>query len=202
MNPKPPHKIGILGGSFDPVHKGHLALAEAAREQFGLDEVRLMPCAQQALKAHRPTPAENRCALLRLAIASHPKLTLDCREVFRSGKTYTYDTLLELRRENPDAQIWFICGMDSVSQFDKWYRAADLIKMCTFIVFDRPGVNMPEKPFHPVLLNHRLSGPYLDISSSDIRACLATQAPVNDKIGILEARYIKEHKLYTTKEEQ
>lgn len=202
MNPKPLRKIGILGGSFDPVHKGHLALAEAAREQFDLDEVRLMPCAQQALKAHRPTPAEDRCALLRLAITTHPKLTLDCREVVRPGKTYTYDTLLELRREEPDAQYWFICGMDSVCQFDKWYRAADLIEMCTFIVFDRPGVEAPEKPFHPALLNHRLSGPYLDISSSDIRARLAAQAPVDEMIGTLEARYIKEHKLYTTKEEQ
>jgi nicotinate-nucleotide adenylyltransferase len=201
MNPKSSRRIGILGGSFDPVHKGHLALALTALTQYDLDEVRLMPCAQQALKGKHQTSAENRCALLRLAIANYPQLTLDCREVFRSGKTYTYDTLLTLHREDPNAQYWFICGMDSVCQFDKWYRAKDLIDMCSFLVFDRPGIDLPEHPFHPKLLAHRLTGPLMDVSSSDIRQRFANQHPVEEMIGPMEARYIKANKLYTTKED-
>jgi nicotinate-nucleotide adenylyltransferase len=201
MNPQPRRKIGLLGGSFDPVHKGHLALAEAALTQYGLDEVRLMPCAQQALKARHPTSADDRCALLRLAIANHPYLALDCREVFRAGTTYTYDTLVELQREMPDAELWFICGMDAICNFDKWYRAKDLIDKCTFLVFDRPGVSPPETPFHPALLAHRLTGPMIDLSSSEIRQHLARQDDIEDWIGPFETRYIKAHQLYSTKED-
>lgn len=106
-------RVGILGGSFDPVHAAHLALARAAADTFALDEVRLMPCAQQALKRRRPAPAEDRCALLRLALGGDPRLTLDCRELWRRGKVYTIDTILELRAELPGAELWFILGMDA-----------------------------------------------------------------------------------------
>lgn len=195
----PQRNIGLLGGSFDPVHKGHIAIATAALEAFNLDEVRLMPCAQQALKDDSPAPAADRCALLRFAIATNPKLTLDCRELYRGGKTYTYDTLLELTREAPDARFWFIIGMDSVCSFDKWYRAADLINMCEFIAFDRPGVEAPDVPFHPALLAHHLKGPLMNISSREIRACLASQQPILHAVGALEARYIEDHQLYHCK---
>lgn len=192
--------IGILGGSFDPVHAAHIALAQAACDQFGLDEVRLMPCAQQALKDHTPAPAADRCALLRLAAAADARLTVDCREIFRGGRTYTYDTIQELKREEPDAQFWFICGMDSICDFHRWHRARELADACKFIVFDRPGVNPPEKPLDSRLLDHRIRGPLLDISSTELRNAVAKGSVIRYSIGRLAECYLRDRNLYTYKE--
>lgn len=192
--------IGILGGSFDPVHAAHIALAQAACDQFHLDEVRLMPCAQQALKDHQPAPAVDRCALLRLSLPADSRLTLDCRELFRGGRTYTYETIRELKREEPDARFWFICGMDSVRDFHRWHRAADLPEICNFIVFDRPGTDPPEIPFDPRLLAHRLTGPLLDISSTELRNAVAKGAVIRYSIGRLAECYLRDRNLYTNKE--
>lgn len=170
---QPARRIGLLGGSFDPIHRAHLALAEAAREAFALDEVRLMPCAQQALKSRRATPVEARCAMLRLALAGHPHLTLDLRECYPAGPIYTVDTLRALRAAEPNADFWFILGMDSVVSFPKWHRPEELLTLCHFIAFDRPGIEPPARPFSPKLLAHRLQGPLLDLSSTDLRAALA-----------------------------
>lgn len=188
--------VGLLGGSFDPVHTGHLALASAAIERFGLDEVRFIPCAQQALKETRPTAAKDRCAMLRLALSRHPNFTLDCREVIRGGKTYTYDTIHELRAAEPQTQFWFIMGMDSVCSFPRWYRAEELVTCCEFIVFDRPGVEPPETCFSPRLLAHRLTGPLVDLSSTTIREAVAQQRSIRYAIGDLEERYLRDHHLY------
>lgn len=192
--------IGILGGSFDPVHAAHLALAQAACDQFHLDEVRFMPCAQQALKDHQPAPAADRCALLRFAVSEDARFTVDCREIFRGGRTYTYDTIQELKREEPDAQFWFICGMDSVCDFHRWHRARELVTCCNFIVFDRPGVKPPENPFDSRLLQHRLQGPLLDISSTEIRNAVAKGAIIRYPIGQLAECYLRDRNLYTYKE--
>lgn len=192
--------IGILGGSFDPIHAAHLALAQAACEQFQLDEVRLMPCAQQALKDHQPAPATDRCALVRLSVTGDARLTVDCREIFRGGRTYTYDTIQELKREEPDAQFWFICGMDSVCDFHRWHRAQELIACCKFIVFDRPGVNPPEKPFDLRLLQHQIRGPLLDISSTELRNAVAKGGIIRYSIGRLAECYLRDRNLYTYKE--
>ena len=188
--------VGLLGGSFDPVHAGHLALAQAALTTFSLDEVRFMPCSQQALKEHQPTPAKDRCAMLRLALANAPHFTLDCREVLRGGKTYTFDTLTRLRAEEPQSRFWFIMGMDSVCSFPKWYQAEALLDCCEFIVFDRPGVEPPETCFSPRLLEHRLKGPMVDLSSTTIREAVANQQPIRYAMGDLEARYLRDHHLY------
>ena len=155
-----------------------------------------MPCAQQALKDRHPSPAEDRCALLRLALADDPRLTLDCRELWRPGKTYTIDTLQELRQESPDAHFWFILGMDSVVDFPRWRRAEELVVLCDFIAFDRPGVEPPEKPFDPRLLAHRLRGPLMDVSSTAIRAAVAKDAAMRYPITDFEARYLRAKALY------
>jgi nicotinate-nucleotide adenylyltransferase len=188
--------IGLMGGSFDPVHEGHIALAQAALETFSLDEVRFMPCAQQALKEHAPATAKDRCAMLRLALANHPQFTLDCREIYRGGKTYTYDTLMALRAEEPEATFWFIIGMDSAQSFSKWYRAEALPGLCEFILFDRPGISESTVPAVPGFKAHRLTGPLLDISSSDIRAAVAEKRPIRYAICDLEERYLRDHNLY------
>lgn len=188
--------VGLFGGSFDPVHAGHLAIAAEALTAFALDEVRFLPCAQQALKETQPTSAKDRCAMLRLAIARTPGFTLDCRERFHFGKTYTFDTLTALQAEEPDAHFWFIMGMDSVCSFPKWHRAAELVKMCSFIVFDRPGITPPETPFDGALLAHRITGPMVDLSSSAIRAAVAKNHAIRYSICDLEERYLRDHNLY------
>ncbi len=188
--------IGILGGSFDPVHDAHIALAEVARDHFDLEEVRLLPCAQQALKNHTPAPPEDRCAMLRLAIANRPHLTLDCCELFRGGKTYTYETLMRLKAREPSTQFWFIIGMDSVVSFPHWYRARELLDLCNFIVFDRPGVNVPANIFDSRLLNYRLTGPQLNVSSSDLRQGVAKNSRIRYPMGELTERYLRDHNLY------
>ncbi len=189
-------EIGLLGGSFDPIHAAHVALAKAAMAAFGLDEVRLMPCAQQALKACAPAAAEDRCAMLRLAIAGEPGLTLDCRELFRPGPTHTYDTLAELRAERPDARFWFILGMDSVRDFPRWHRAGELAGLCAFIAFDRQGVEPPERPFDPRLLAHRLRGPLLGASSTAIRRAVARDGAFRYPMDVLAGRYLRARRLY------
>jgi nicotinate-nucleotide adenylyltransferase len=188
--------IGILGGSFDPVHEGHIALAQAALDTFSLDEIRFMPCAQQALKEHAPAAAKDRCAMLRLALAKHPRFVLDCREIYRGGKTYTYDTLTALRNEEPEATFWFIIGMDSARSFSKWYRAEELPNLCKFILFDRPGITAPAATEIPGLTAYRLTGPLVDISSSTIREAIAEKSTIRYAICDLEERYLRDHNLY------
>ncbi len=188
--------IGLLGGSFDPVHIAHIALATEALERFQLDEVRLMPCAQQALKDHAPAPAQDRCAMLRLALAHEPRCTLDCCELFHGGKTYTYNTLTRLKAREPHAQFWFIVGMDSVLNFHRWYRAKELLDLCNFIVFDRPGVEVPERPFDSRLLTYRLQGPRIDVSSSELRQRVAKSQQIRYPMGELTERYLRDHNLY------
>lgn len=155
-----------------------------------------MPCSQQALKTRRLTAAEDRCAMIRLAIADNARLTLDCRELTRTGKTYTYDTLVELRNEMPEARLWFICGMDSVRDFAKWHRARELLDLCEFIAFDRPGVEVPDPCFDPRLLAHRLTGPRMDLSSTELRQAVASDAPIRYSIGHWLERYLSDHHLY------
>lgn len=186
-------RIGLLGGSFDPVHRAHLALAEAAREAFALDEVRLMPCAQQALKTRRASPADARCAMLRLALAAHPHLTLDLRECHPAGPVYTVDTLRALRATEPNADFWFILGMDSVCSFPKWHRPEELLTLCHFIAFDRPGIAPPAAPFSPKLLAHRLRGPHLDLSSTDLRAALAAGERLPSALPPAILPYLRAH---------
>jgi len=189
-------QVGLLGGSFDPVHPAHIALARVALEAFHLDEVRFLPCAQQALKTHRPASPEDRCAMLRLAVADDPRLTIEASEVLRGGKTYTYDTLMALRRREPGVHFWFILGMDSVREFSRWYKARELLELCSFIVFDRPGVEPPANVFDSRLLLHRLHEPCLDSSSSDIRASVATGASIRYPTLQLVEAYFRAHALY------
>lgn len=188
--------VGIFGGSFDPVHLVHIQLAKAAYQAFGLDEVRLMPCAQQALKGHNPANAEARCAMLRLAVRNVSFLSLDSREVFRGGRTYTFDTLSELRKEEPDVRFWFIMGMDSVCDFPRWYRADELVELCEFIVFLRPGIKPPIYPFSTKLLAHQLKGPMINCSSTEIRHAVAKHAVFRYPIDTLVESYLRRHQLY------
>lgn len=179
-------RVGLLGGTFDPVHLGHLSLAESALEAFALDHVLFIPSAVTPHKRHRPiTATRHRLAMLRLALADRPRLALSTVELDRGGVSYTVDTLAALRGRHSDWDLWLLLGMDSLRDLHLWHRAADLLALCTVATLERPGVDRPlaEVPGFPpevsrALLRTVARGRPVAVSSSDIRARIAQRQPI------------------------
>ncbi|MDR0250352.1 MAG: nicotinate (nicotinamide) nucleotide adenylyltransferase [Burkholderiales bacterium] len=142
MNPLLPLRaVGLLGGTFDPVHEGHLAIARAVSAHFGLGQVRLIPA---RMPVHRATPmadAHHRLAMLRLVIAPYPELAVDTREIDSSQQNYTLWTLQSLRAEQPDAALLWIIGEDAFAQLPAWRRWQELFDVAHFVVINRAGTN-------------------------------------------------------------
>ena len=137
--------IGILGGTFDPVHCGHLRLALGMRERLGLDSVRLVPASEPRLRAPPIASAEARCAMLQAATDGTPALAVDPRELARPGPTYTVDTLAELRREHPGEPLCFLMGLDAFLRLDRWERWQEIPALAHLAVAGRPGASLPER---------------------------------------------------------
>ena len=137
--------IGILGGTFDPVHFGHLRPALEIQQQLGMQEVRLVPC---RIPPHRPQPqasAAQRVAMLRAAISRHPGLRIDTRELERDGPSWTLDTLVSLRREPGARGICLLLGMDAFRGLSTWHRWRELLDYCHMVVMTRPGSELPQQ---------------------------------------------------------
>ena len=135
--------IGILGGTFDPVHFGHLRPALEVQETLALEELRLIPC---HIPPHRPQPhasAAQRVAMLEAATARHPAFRVDTRELQRSGPSYTFDTLVSLREELGEAGLCLLLGMDAFGDLTSWHRWDELIELCHLVVMTRPGAGVP-----------------------------------------------------------
>ena len=134
-------RLGILGGTFDPVHVGHLILAEEALSRLALDQLLFIPAGQPWLKAGQAlSPAEHRLKMVGLAIASNPKLAVSRIEVDRSGPTYTVDTLEQLKQDlGEDVQLFFILGLDALEQFHRWEQPERIIELCQLAISSRPG---------------------------------------------------------------
>lgn len=158
-------RIGLLGGTFDPPHHGHLVAAQAALEELELDEVRLL-VAGDPWQKHGTTPAPVRLELARLAVEDHDELVVDDRECRRDGPTYTADTLLELRVEHPDDELFFLLGTDAASRLPSWHRWEEAVALATFVVVTRPGHPVPDLPRGVDLLEI----PPLDVSSTQLRS--------------------------------
>ena len=171
----PEERIGIVGGTFDPIHNGHLSLGLSVSNALQLDRVLFMPTGNPHFKLdQRVTPAAQRTEMVRLAIEGIPKFELDCREVRRQGVTYTVDTLEELHVQYPDARLFFIIGADSAQTLVHWKAAQRLAQLATFVVTQRPGVDFDEvRRVHaqsPIEFDFEfMDVPQLDISSTDIR---------------------------------
>ncbi|WP_138493305.1 nicotinate-nucleotide adenylyltransferase [Paenibacillus pinistramenti] len=167
-------KVGIMGGAFDPIHTGHLLAAEAARDQYGLEEVWFMPSHLPPHKAKAGVSGEQRLELVKAAIASNPAfLPLDI-ELRRGGISYTVDTIKELRAEHPEIDFYFIIGADMVNYLPKWEGIDELVEMITFIGLQRPG-SMLELDSLPDFIQSGVvlaEMPLVDISSSLIRSRL------------------------------
>ena len=135
--------IGILGGTFDPVHFGHLRPALEVQEALALDEIRLVPC---HIPPHRGQPhasAAQRVAMLEAAVRTQPAFRIDTRELQRHGPSYTFDTLVSLREELGDAGLCLLMGMDAFTGLTTWHRWEELIELCHLVVMTRPGADIP-----------------------------------------------------------
>ncbi|EMT50793.1 nicotinate-nucleotide adenylyltransferase [Brevibacillus borstelensis] len=188
-------QIGIMGGTFDPIHAGHLLAAEQAREQAGLDEVWFMP-------AHIPphkeraglTPAGDRLRMVELAVADHPAFRAIDIELKRGGPSYTYDTMRSLVEMYPDCQFSFIIGGDMVKTLRQWYRIDDLVKMVRFIGLSRPGAELIESEYRDFVTLVEM--PAWDLSSTLIREKAARGKSIRYLVPPPVERYIKEYGLY------
>jgi nicotinate-nucleotide adenylyltransferase len=140
--PRNPNAIALLGGTFDPVHYGHLRFADDVRRALGLSEVRLVPAGDPPHRAGPTASAADRLAMLRLAVGEFPCLVVDERELHRTGKSYTVLTLEELRREHPQAPLLLLLGADAFQGLPSWHRWRDLLGLAHLVVVERPGVSL------------------------------------------------------------
>ena len=186
-----------MGGTFDPVHHGHLSAASEVAARFALDEVVFVPTGSPWQKAHRDvSPAEDRYLMTVIATASNPRFTVSRTDVDRPGPTYTIDTLRALRADRPDAELFFITGSDALAQILGWHAVDDLFALAHFVGVNRPGydpVDLAPFPDGAVTL---LEVPALAISSSDCRARVAAGDPVWYLVPDGVVQYIDKRSLY------
>jgi nicotinate-nucleotide adenylyltransferase len=190
-------RTGLLGGTFDPVHNGHLILARAALEEAALDRVIFMPTGHSWRKPDREiAPAEDRLAMLRLAVEADPLFEVSDMEVCRGGPTYTVDTLEELHALYPGDDIFFILGRDALMDMPSWRSPERIVELASFLVASRPGV--AQEDFRPVpgLRVRRVAMPLVGISATDIRRRVGDGKPIDDLVPPAVAAYIRIHGLY------
>jgi nicotinate-nucleotide adenylyltransferase len=189
----------LFGGSFNPPHQAHLALARLARAELQLDELRWLPAGQPWQKpASGLAPAQHRATMVGLLTQGEAGFVLDPREIQRLGPSYTIDTVRELMAEQPGAEIALVIGQDQYAHLDTWRDAAQLRSLVTLAVAARGG-QKPAPPAHWAHIPHRLVVlplPPMAISATDIRQRLAQQQPIEALVGKAVAGYIERHHLY------
>ena len=196
-------RLGIMGGTFDPIHFGHLVAAEEALVQFNLDKVVFMPTGHPAAKDLEPvTAAEHRYLMTVLATAANPDFDVSRMEVDRLGKTYTIDTLTALRdMHGPSTELFFITGADAVWEIVTWKDAEKVASLATFIAATRPGYDLEgaRRDHAGALSRFRIEYmevPALAISSTDLRGRVASRRPIRYLTPESVVAYIAKHDLY------
>jgi nicotinate-nucleotide adenylyltransferase len=194
-------RIGVFGGTFDPIHHGHLAAARAAIECAHLDRVLFVPSEQPPHRAAALAPAHDRLAMTRLAVDDDTRFEVSDVEVERGGMSYTADTLAELRRSHPDDELFLILGWDAARLFRTWHEPDRVSRLASVVILDRPGLRRPEPSelaslgLDPArVVNCHLPTP--DVSGSELRRALARGKSVAGKVPAAVERYIAEHDLY------
>jgi nicotinate-nucleotide adenylyltransferase len=186
-----------MGGTFDPIHHGHLAAANEVRHCLGLDEVVFVPAGAPWQKADRVvSPAEDRYLMTVIATASNPRFSVSRLEVDRDGPTYTIETLRELRAANPDDELFFITGSDALAQILGWRDAEELFDLAHFVGVSRPGHDSPDLAGFPNGAVTLLEVPALAISSSDLRARVRADQPVHYLVPDGVVQHIAKRHLY------
>jgi nicotinate-nucleotide adenylyltransferase len=198
--------IGVMGGTFDPIHKGHLIVAEEVKARLSLAEIIFVPAGQPWLKANSPiSPAEHRVRMLRLAIADKTCCRLSTMEIERAGPTYTVDTIAELQNQlGAEDELFFILGWDSLAELPQWHEPSRLIKLCYLVAVPRLGYPAPDfKALEADVpgLSQRvimLDTPEIDVSATSIRNRVAQGLSIAHLVPEAVDEYIRKHKLYLT----
>jgi nicotinate-nucleotide adenylyltransferase len=201
--PARPDRLGILGGTFDPPHLGHLWLATLAADELGLSKVLLVPAAAPPHKRRRAiSHAADRILMTRLAVANDPRLDVSLVEMEREGPSYTVDTLVELKVRHPDLELVLIMAADSLAQVHSWREPDRLLELAIWAVGPRPGTELPsraelaERYGRSAARVHLLSGPSLDISASQVRRRVAAGRAIRYLVPRAVEEMILERGLY------
>jgi nicotinate-nucleotide adenylyltransferase len=194
-------RLGILGGTFDPIHIGHLAAARAAMDCAHLDRVLFVPSAQPPHRAAASAPAEDRLAMAGLAVEGHAGFEVSDVEVTRGGKSYTVDTLTELNRTHPEDDLFLILGWDAARLFRSWREPDQVARLASVVIVTRPGTDEPREPDLvatgiPLGRVVRCMVPTPDVSSSNLRLTLAKGESAAGQLPPAVERYIASHGLY------
>ena len=184
-------RIGLLGGSFDPPHVGHLLTASDAVEALGLDRLVLVPAANQPLKRGQHAEAMHRLAMVRLLAGADPRMVVDPIETDRGGLSYTVDTLAAYAARYPDAERFFLVGADVVESFPRWREPRRIQALATVAVLERGGDAVPLHEGMVAVATRRI-----DISSTEIRARVRAGLPIRGFVTDAVAEYIVAHRLY------
>lgn len=195
-----PRRVGVMGGTFDPVHHGHLVAASEVQAWFDLDEVVFVPTGDPWQKADRAvSPAEHRYLMTVVATASNPRFRVSRVDIDRHGPTYTIDTLRDLRAEMPDAELFFITGADALADIFTWRDASELFELAQFVGCTRPGYEMDPATLAAIPSDRvtMVEIPALAISSTDCRRRTERGEPVWYLVPDGVVQYIAKHHLYT-----
>ena len=198
-------KVGIMGGTFDPIHVGHLILGERAYQQYSLDEVWFMPAGNPPHKQHREGRASDlqRTEMVRLAIEDNPHFVLSLREMNQDGYSYSYRTMEGIKAEHPDYDLYFIIGADSLFDFDQWYNPQRIVDACHIVAATRNQT--PPEAFQSILKKRReqfhgdfllLDTPNLDISSAHLREMIKNNVSVKYYLPDPVVDYIIDNRIY------
>ncbi len=193
------HRLGVMGGTFDPIHLGHLIAASEALSQLDLDRVLFVPTGRPWQKTHY-SAAEDRFIMTSLAAASHPRFAVSRMELDRTGPTYTADTLDQLRLfHGPGTKLFFIIGADAALKLGTWHGLERLRGLADIVALARPGFDLetlkPERHWPKVAV---MQMPGIDISSSDIRARVGAGRSIDFLVSVDVMTYIRDHGLYIT----
>ena len=195
-------RLGIMGGTFDPIHLGHLFVAQAALREAGLDQVLFLPDGDPPHKRPGASGAD-RLHMVELAIAGQPQYAVSDMELKRPGRTYTVDTMLQLRQENPSRELYYLIGTDTLLQFPAWKTAWKVATLCSMLVVPRPGNKLEEIRWfmHKLHADYGLDSQLLsqtgpDISSTQVRAHIKKGQPLLGLVPVAVADYILKEKLY------
>jgi nicotinate-nucleotide adenylyltransferase len=194
-------EIGLIGGTFDPIHIGHLVIAERAMEQLGLDGVIFLPAGVPPHKQDEThTEARHRLAMTRLATGDREGFTVSDRDIRPDRPSFTVDLLRDLKADNPDANLTFIIGADSLRDFPTWHEPEGIVRIATLAVAGRPDVDTPESAFERVVgLKEavvKIDVPLLDISGTDLRERLKQGRSIRYLVPDVVLAYIEEHQIF------
>ena len=190
-------RLGVFGGSFDPVHVGHLIVAEAAADILQLEKILFVPARVQPFKiGQHSASAEDRVAMLQLAIAENPRFSLDRREIERAGPSYTVDTLRELHSETPQDELFLLVGADAAWDLPRWHDAELLTQYANLIALSRPGLEIPDFE----MISEAVDVPAINLSATHIRQSISKGVSLRYLLPSAVLEYIESNGLYGSTE--